>query len=133
MPSCVLRISGCDFDVDRFLAESSLIPVAVYRKGDRRRPASRGISSMSGFNVDIGGADDDIADQSAAAIRFISANRQELERAHTDPGVEDLVLDFATQFRDVAVQGESFPADLVAAAGSVGASIAITLYPPSKD
>lgn len=133
MPSCVLRISGCDFAVDRFLAESAFVPCAVYRKGEKRRPASRGAVNMSGCNVDIGGLENDIAAQSEEAVRFIQSFRQELDRARTYEGVEHIVLEFATQFRDVAVQSERLPAELVAAAASVGLEIEITLYPPEAE
>lgn len=132
MTMCVLRIAGPDFRVDDFLAESPFDVIAVYRKGDPRRPASRGPATTSGFNVEVGGLDYDLKSQSDAAIEFIERHRQELERARNYDGVRFMSLDFATEFRDVAVQNERFPAELIAAAASVGLAIDLTLYPPAS-
>lgn len=133
MPNCVLRISGSDFAVDQFLSDSVFVPCVVYRKGEARRPASRGVSTISGFNLGVGGPDNDIAGQSVEALRFIHLQQEELDRARTYPGVEYMVLDFATEFREVAVQSEFLSAEVVAAAASVGLALEITLYPPPAD
>ena len=129
MPICVLRIAGEHFAVDEFLRDSSFRPIAIYRKGQARHSTSRRRSNTSGLNLEVGETADDIAAQSAEAVRFIRANRAELARARTYPGVERLVLDFATSFRDVIVQTERFSAELVAEAASAGMEIEISIYP----
>lgn len=81
--------------------------------------------------MEAGEAENDIAAQAAEVVHFIRSHRAELERARTYPGVEHMVLDFATLFRDAVVQSERLPADLIAEAASAGMEIEISLYPPS--
>jgi len=83
--------------------------------------------------VDVGGAENNIASQAAEAVRFIRASRAELIRTRSYPGVEHMTLDFATVYRDVVVQSERLPADLVAEAASVGMEIEISFYPPPEE
>ena len=56
MPGCVLRASGKNFDVDRFLEKGVFDPCVVYRKGERRSQRSRKRNLTSGFNVLVSAA-----------------------------------------------------------------------------
>jgi hypothetical protein len=122
-----------DFAVDDFLATSTFVPIAVYRKDQPRTAGSRHISRQSGFNVAVSDAEDDVAAQAEEAVQFIRNHSAEIARTRAWLGVEYLVLDFATSFRDVVVQSERFPASLVAEAGAAGLEIELTLYPAATE
>jgi hypothetical protein len=130
---CVLRVAGDSFDVDAFLASSSLRPCHIYRRGDPGFPASRGPQELSGFNVLVSESDDSLEAQIPDALDFLNDNSDEILRLVAATGVHEVTLDFGTLFRDVAVQGERFPAGLVATAGALGVGLSVTLYPPSSN
>lgn len=115
MPSCVLRICGETFRVEDFLATTTFAEAVLQRKG-------------GGFNVEVGGAEDDVRDQTRVAIAFLRANATEIARARAFPGVDDLTLDFASAFRDVAAQFARFPAELVKLAGELGIALEVSIY-----
>ena len=67
-------------------------------------------------------------------VRYLSAKFDELRRLQNFPGVTDLCLDFGYYRRDVVVQCDRLPAELIKLAGSLGMSIEVTLYPrPSEE
>lgn len=58
--SCTLRAGGTNFDVDSFLATSSLTPCAVFRRGEPKFPASNPkgrICETSCFNLNVSDAE----------------------------------------------------------------------------
>jgi hypothetical protein len=59
------------------------------------------------------------------AIAFLKANQVELEQL----GIERIDLDFGIQDRDVAVQGDYFPPELLRLAGNLNIGIEVTRYP----
>lgn len=131
--SCVLRVRGADFAVDRFLAESPLKPVAVFRKGQPQWPtANPGGPKLngSGFHVVTSEAEFSMLPaQVTDAIRFLQRNRSELSRLNAFPGVERISLDFGIEERDIAAQSESFPPELLRLIGDLGIWLEFTLYP----
>jgi hypothetical protein len=131
--SCVLRVNGSDFLVDRFLDNSDLVPCVVYRKGEPRSSASKSNSKIhetSGLNVDVSKADfDNLDGQIRDAISFLEQHKMELERLCRFPGVERLTLDFGIAKRDVIAQSDYFPAELLYLAGSLEISIELSQYP----
>jgi len=130
MPGCVLHVNGHDFLVDEFLAGSSLRPYSVSHKGE---VGLRGVYSASGFKVDVSNVSGDLAGQVVDAIAFLRSHQGELARLAAYPGVDDRRLDFGYDRRDVAVQCDYLPAELLALAGSLGIGIELSLYPPSCD
>src|SRR5260370_18525953 len=80
MPGCVLRATGAKFDVDAFLSESPFRPATAYRKGQRRRPASRGTQTASGFNVVVTDTDDPPEKQIEYARTFLRDQQCEILR-----------------------------------------------------
>lgn len=131
--SCVLRAHGSDFSVDRFLEGSELNPCTVYRKGERRSPASKskvGVNKSSGMVVDVSVADfDDLRGQIRDAITFLKQNEAELARLSKFPGVEGVALDFGIARRDVVAQSDYFPPELLYLAGGLGIGIELSQYP----
>lgn len=138
---CVLRASGTEFDVDRFVTASSIQPSKVYRKGEPRLPASQPEGPKhagSGFHADVStGNWDDLSGQIADAKRFLARHNADLELLRAFPGLEHLELDFPAHLRigakDVVVQTDRFPSDLLLAAGALGIGLALTIWPRPTD
>ena len=118
MPGCVLHVSGDDFRVDAFLADSNLRPYRVHHRGDIGRRSRR--FTDSGLSLDISFADGDLEAEITDAIRFLSTHEAELQRLHDFPGVTDMRLDFGYDCRNVAVQCDYLPPDLLTRAGTLG-------------
>ena len=128
MPCCVLHVSGEDFDVDAFLARSTLRPYQTHRRGEPRRHG-KGAYLDSGFSLDVSDADGDLDAQVADAIPALEQWEPELQRLQTFGGVQDIRLDFGYYRVDVFMQGEYLPPRLLALAGRYDIGIALSLYP----
>jgi hypothetical protein len=136
--SAVLRACGPDFDVDAFAADSAWSLGVTYRKGDRRRPASARpggeVRDRSGFNMTVSEAGfDDLAAQVSDAVAFLRQHESEVVRLTRFPGVSDVAIDFGISGRDVAVQTDTFPAELVGLAGRCGIALTLSRYPADAD
>ena len=129
--SAVLRAQGEGFDVELFLAESSLEPDNVYQKGapvasDKENGSPR---TASGFSLTVSQADfSDLEAQIRDAILFLDEYEDELRRLGSFDGVEAISLDFGVQRQEVAVQTDLFPSDLLWRAGALDIWIAVTHY-----
>jgi len=131
--SAVLRAGGPDFDVDAFLVGCTLPVCAVHRRGEPVFPASQPNGRRcpsSGVNVSVSDADfDEFAGQVEEASTFLRQNGEQVRRLCEFPGVEAVVLDFGITHRDVVVQCDRLPADLIRLAGQLGLAIEISHYP----
>jgi hypothetical protein len=127
MPGCVLRASGIKFDVDSFLKTSSFKADVVYRKGQRRRPASRGAQTASGFNVEISDSDDPQV-QVEKALAFVRKHHDELLRLVRFGGIEDVILDLACPQKEFVARTARLPAELLTAAGALGMDVQVSFY-----
>lgn len=127
MPGSVLRASGSGFDVDAFLEKSPFKPSVTYRKGQRRRPASRGSQTASGFNVTISESEDPDA-QVKSAIKFLRENREELLRLTRAKGIENVTLELSSPQREFTARVAHLPTELLSAAGAFGIDIDVTFY-----
>jgi hypothetical protein len=133
---CVLRAGGPEFDVDAFLSTSSFKVTRVHRKGEPRfvtKPDGPR-RERSGFNVDVSAKEwSDLPGQIDDAKAFLSENEAELLRLRSSPGVEGVQLDFPMDLRigtkNIAVQSDRLPADILLAAGRLGVDIVMTIYP----
>lgn len=130
MPGCVLHVSGDDFRVDAFLADSSIRPYRIHHRGDTARRLR--LHTDSGFSLDVSSADGDLDAAVADAIGFLSTHNAELLRLHDFPGVTDMRLDFGYYHRDVVAQFDYLPPDLIARAGKLGIGIELSLYAAPK-
>jgi hypothetical protein len=125
----VLRAGGAEFDVDRYSAGSPLPVCACHRRGEITRGGR--VLAASCVSIDVSDVDfDDLAKQIADAIRFFHTYNLPLRRLMSAPGVEDLTLDFGVARRDVAVQCDRLPAELVQLCGRYGMGIEMSYYPP---
>jgi hypothetical protein len=131
MPGCVLHVTGDDFAVDAFLAESSLRPYRVHHRGETRCRA--GAFPDSGLSLAISDADGQLSEEVADATRFLTEHEPELRRLQSFPGVTDLRLDFGYYAREVAAQFDYLPPELLARAGSLGIGIELSLYHVSPE
>jgi hypothetical protein len=73
----------------------------------------------------------DIQAQVQDATNFLQKNNAILLEALSRPGTKG-VLDFAVEWRDGAVQVETFPAELVRWAGTIGLGLEFSHYPCSE-
>ena len=131
MPGCVLHVSGEHFDVDTFLAQSSLRPYRIHHRGEARRRA--GVFPDSGLSLNISDADGQLPEEVSDSIRFLTEHESELRRLQSFPGVTDLRLDFGYYAREVAAQFDYLPPELLTRAGSLGIGIELSLYHVSPD
>jgi hypothetical protein len=133
MPGCVFHAHGVDFGVDGFLAGSSLRPYQVFRRGERRSHRDGRPWECSGFKIDVSAVRGQLAAQCNDAIKFLTSNKDELARLCAFPGVDNRRLDFGYDRRDVAVQCDYLPAELLLLAGSLNIGIELSLYPAAED
>ena len=126
MPGCVLRVSGENFMVNDYLADSSLQPYSVHQRGEIGRRSRR--FPHSGLSLDVSTANGDFKTEVADAIQFLSTHEAELLRLRNFPGVTDMRLDFGYYRRDVAAQFNYLPPDLIARAGRLAIGIELSLY-----
>jgi hypothetical protein len=131
MPGCVFHVSGQDFGVDEFLEATSLKPNQVWRRGEVRNRKGE-ICEHSGFSMNVSEIDGDLAGQCEDAIIFLRRHKAELAQLAALPGANDRRLDFGYDRRDVAVQCDYLPPELLALAGSLGIGIELSLYPQSE-
>ena len=127
MPGSVLRVSGATFDVDAFLKESPFKPDIVYRKGQRRRPASRGAQTSSGFNVLISESEDP-DEQVKSATRFLRDNRTELLRIMKTKGIDNVTIEISCPQKEFVARTAHLPTPLLGAAGALGINIDVSFY-----
>ena len=131
--SCVLRASGANFDVDSFLKDSSLQPLAVFRRGEVHFPNSvvaQPTSKYSGMNISVSTREfSDLKGQIEDAVGFLSENGEELKRLRDSPGLERMDLDFPIEVRDVVFQSDAFPPPLLSLLGGLRIGLIISRYP----
>src|SRR5437879_2204601 len=131
--SCVLRAGGTNFAVNEFLASSAIRPTATFHRGEPRFATSQPNGpklNASGFNMVASQTDfADIEIQITEAIHFLEQNQMELTRLVAYPGVEEVMLDFGIEERDIAAQTERFPPKLLSILGRLGIWLEFTLYP----
>jgi hypothetical protein len=130
MPGCFLHVSGKRFEVDQFLASSTLKPYRVHHLGEptiRRRSGE--LYDDAGFSVDVSEVDGDLSVEVQDAIAFLQRHDAELARLATIPEVSDRRLDFGYYRRDVFMQSEYLPPELLLLAGAHGIAIELSLYP----
>jgi len=80
MPGAVLRVSGSNVSLKRFLAGSKWQPTAVYWKGERRFKGSARVSEVNGFNLSVSDAPGSRLDQQVREVkRFLRREQSTLK------------------------------------------------------
>jgi len=72
----------------------------------------------------------DLTGQIEDAIQFLIDNAQELNRLRDFPGLERIEVDFPVADRDVAVQRDAFPNQLISLLGKLRIGLVVSHYPP---
>lgn len=133
---CVMRAAGKNFDVDTFLKNNSLTPLAVFRQGETKSPSNpcSRINVQSSINIAVSNASfDNIKRQIKDAIIFLTENKADIKRLMRFKGVEGAELDFASHKDGAFLQEVEFTSELVALAGSLGLSIKLSQYPQPRN
>ena len=113
-----------------FLAKSPFRPCAIFTGNETRQ----GRPQNPGFNLDVSRADfSELARSVEDAVRFLSQHSAELRRLLAFPGIEGVELDFAIEDRELPVQTDRFPSQLLQLVGPLGIDIVISRYPRSDD
>ncbi|MFC4639801.1 hypothetical protein [Deinococcus hohokamensis] len=131
--SCVLRASGTTFDVDRYLTQTELSPVVirVFRQGERDWPGQKLPHDSSGLNLRASEAEfSALSTQIDDTLTFLDTYAADLRLLTSFPGVEDIVLDFGIEDRDVAAQADYFPPGLLQRMGALNIGLVVSRYPP---
>ena len=136
MSSVVLHVCGEAFDPAPILAKLSLRPYSEYRKGERRfpdNPKSEKRHELGGFKCEVSTADWIIANQVNDVIAFLRKYYEDLASLPGASGVEAVWLDFGYECRlngkEICVQCDYLPPELLRLAGELGIGIELSLYP----
>lgn len=130
--SAVLRAYGTSFDVDAFLVECTLPVCTVKRRGEPVRLSQPNGCRLERSGIHVPASDADFGEfprQIEEATAFLRANAEQIRRLCEFPGVEGVTLGFGIARRDVVVQCDCFPAELVRLAGALGLDIELSQYP----
>lgn len=132
--SCILRIAGTDLNL-KHLLKVGLIPDSTWEKGSPRfstKPDGEK-NTRSGARYVVSDADfDEFEQQKYDAIEFLKRNKNQIQEIMNLPNIEGAGLDFGIYWRDVPVQCDNFPYELVKLAGSIGLGLELTQYPSYK-
>ncbi len=129
MPGCVLRVSGSDKKIRKFLSASPFDPSAVFYKGERRFPKDKRVRKQSGFNLVLSGSEG-LPKQAEGAARFIKRNKEEFDRMKSF-GLKSVTIDFGLY--DIAAEEHPWPtyqlpAKLVKLAAEYNFKIELSFY-----
>lgn len=135
--SCILRIGGENFDVDRFLTECPFEPVKVWRKGEPRFKKSSPdgpYNSTSGVNIEVSPADfSELEAQISDAMQFFSEHQNFLKQLSSISGVEYPVVDFGVEIHPPGWNSFVVPPALLSLLGDFGISLMLSTYPVSDE
>jgi hypothetical protein len=134
--SCILTISGRNFDVDVFTDTTKLQP---YRKSYKGQPKSKSKPdgeklTCSSISIETSKAEfDNLKKQIADTIRFLKGNKNKLAHIVLTKGIDHAILDFGIDLRidgkDILTQSDRFPSELLKVAGDLGLDIELSIYP----
>lgn len=128
MPGCVFRVASIDFNVDEFLATTSLHPCDVYRKGEPKVKSGK-LHDKSGITVVVSEASgDEFAQQIQDAIVFLENNKAEINRLQNYVKSAEMGLDFGIWSKEIFVQSYYLPPKLLQLAGDIGIGIELSIY-----
>jgi hypothetical protein len=134
--SCILTISGRNFDVDVFTDTSKLRPYRKSYKGQpkyKSKPDGEKLTNSS-ISIEASKADfHNLKKQIADTIRFLKRNKDKLAFIGATKGIEYAILDFGIYLRidkkKVLTQSDRFPSELLKLAGDLGLEIELSIYP----
>ena len=132
----MFRISGENLDIETLLASISIPVTMSFKKGEprfRKKPDGKK-NEASGAAFDVSTADfNDFEQQKRDAIAFLKTRELMIRKVMNWPGVQTGELDFGIWQRDVMVQCDRFPAELLRLAGGLGLDIELSRYPKADE
>jgi hypothetical protein len=136
MPGPSFIAEGKTLNVEKFIEGSSLRPRCILIRGKplpskhNLRSAKPRIATTNRIIIEIADEFGEIAPQVVAAERFLTDNASELKRLGATRGVTDMriIMSFCPG-NDRLTFDEYFPPKLLAAAGSLGIGIGLSVYP----
>lgn len=134
--SCILRASGTEFNVDVFMAKTSLEVDSLWRKGEKRfiKSSNSEINRSSGIRVVASEADfSELGKQIQDVISFLRKNLEQVKLLASFPGTECAVLDFGIEIYPPGWASFTFPPELLALAAEAGVSLCLSVYPTDKE
>jgi hypothetical protein len=132
----MLHISGSELDIDSLASLINITPNKIWKKGELRRSnnPTKGIWDNSGLSSVVSEAEfNELTKQIEEVISYIKSNRESFEHMSSYPGVDQKLFDFGIERRDVPVQCDYFPPELVTLAGKYGFGIELSQYWPCND
>ena len=134
--SCILRISGEDFDVDDFILQSKISPYNKFYKDTpkiKSKPEGEKTKS-SGCSMEVSSADfDNFKQQVQDAINYLNNYQQELQYINTTPKIQYAVLGFGVEYDpNKFTQTQYLPTELLKFSADLGISIEISIYQPCE-
>ncbi len=134
--SCILTISGRNFNIDAFIEASKLKPYKKSYKGQpkiKTKPdgekLTRSLISIETSNADF----DNLNKQIVDTIRYLKGNKDKLAHIAITKGIDHAILDFGIDLRidkkKVLYQSDRFPSQLLKLAGDLGLDIELSVYP----
>lgn len=134
--SCILRVSGKSFDVNKLLEVCPIKPVKVWFAGEPKFTGqpNENVNQTSGFGIEISDADlSELSAQIGDAIEFCNSYREILISIMAFPGIDSAVVDFGAEVREPFWRSYSFPAELLRVFGELGISLGLSVYPVYED
>jgi hypothetical protein len=135
--SCILRAFGKDFDVDAFIATSTLLVDTLWRKGERRFPMSLtnvALNETSGLRLLASNAEfSELSKQIDESIVYLRTNHDALKSLGFAAGVDGAVLDFGAEIYPPGWSSFIFPPALLSLAGSANVSLGLSVYPTDDE
>ena len=134
--SCILTLSGRNFDVDVFTDTTKLRPYRKSYKGQpkfKSKPDGEKLTSSS-MSIETSKAEfDNFKKQIDDTITFLKRNKEKLGHVALTKGIESAVLNFGIDLRidkkKVLTQSDTFPSELLKLAGDLGLDIELSIYP----
>ena len=134
--SCLLKINGDNLDIDTLLKSFKMEADHIWRKGEPKRvkyphgPKNK----WSGARFTVSNADfHEFDKQIEDATIFLKKYSTEISHAVNCTEATDVTLDFAIEFRDVAIHGDFLPSNFLKVVGESGVEVLLPHYPCPED
>jgi len=133
--SCVLRIIGKELKINDLL-NIKLETDSYWSKGEprfSRKPEGEKHLDSGAIYLVSDAEFEEFDIQIKDAIEYLKENKNQIKSILSLPGLDGSSLDFGIVWRDVAVQSDYFPPELIKIAGELGLGIELSQYPPSEE
>jgi len=132
--SCVLAITGTDFDVDVFLEKAEMSGFDKSYKGQSINKINSRVAQYSSIKITISNAGfDDVKAQIEEATEFLTKYRNNLKHITTTDEIEFATINFGIDSiidENHLTQGFYFTKPLIKICAELGIEIELSLYKP---